>query len=134
MSSAAGFLLDGSGRRFPADQPSLASQFGLVEGADLIDHAVRHRGFVFLQPAHKAVFIELSPSKAEPLAVLGAVHEIKDTRPDCVILDCPGEWRRSPYEFFASLKAALQRMDAIARSASKRTATKVRSRAASYRP
>ena len=128
MLSDAGFLLDNSGRRLPVDRPSLVQELGLAEKSDVIDHAIRHCGFVLMQPGHRAVFVELYPPKVAPLAALEAFYEIRDTPAKCIVLGCAGEWRRDQYEIFSSVKAALQRIERIARAASKRRAAEVQSR------
>lgn len=128
MLSDASFLLDDSGQRLPMDRPPLAQKLGIPEDVDGIDHAIRHCGFVLVQPAHHAVLVELCPTTVAPLAALAAFYEVRAIPAKCIVLGCPGEWRRDQYELFSSVKHALPRIARIARAASKRRAAEVRSR------
>ena len=121
-----GFLLNHEGRRWPADPMFLARELDIDADSDVIDAAMSHRGCVFVQPAHSAMFIELYLSKVAPLAALQAFYQIKETAPKCVVLSCQGDtWSRLPYELFPSPRAALQKMEIVARGARRRAAAKL---------
>jgi hypothetical protein len=125
----ASFLLDDSGRRLAMDALRQAQKLGSDNRANLIDHFIRQRGFVLIQPAHRAIFVELCPSKVAPLAALEAFYEIKGTAAKCVVLAYPGEPRKCPqFELFSSIKAALKNIEMVARAASRRAAVKLRAR------
>jgi hypothetical protein len=126
MLGDAAFLLDESGRRMGVDRLSLSEELRLPEDSDAIDHAIRHCGFVLIQPVHHALFVELCPTKVAPLAVLAAYYEIRATPAQCIVLSSPGEWRRDQYELFSSVDNALPRLQRIARGASKRRAAEIR--------
>jgi hypothetical protein len=120
------FLLNDAGRRLPADPFSLAQELGLAANSDVIDHAIRQFGFVRIQLAPHALFVELYPSKVAPLAALEAFHQVKVTSEECVLLACLGDSREhSRFEFFSSPKAARVTMGKLARAASRRAAAEL---------
>lgn len=122
----AGFLLNEEGRTLGLDRSRLAKELALIENADVIDYAVRHRGLVFVQPAHHAVFVALCPALVAPLAALEAVHRVKAIDPECIVLSFPGEsWKRARHELF-STKGGLEKMEGFARAARRRAAGQLR--------
>jgi hypothetical protein len=125
----AGFLLNDSGRRLAMDVLPQAQELGLDNKSDLIDHAIRQRGFVLIQPAHRAIFVELCPSKVAPLAALEAFYEVKGTAAECIVLAYPGDpWECPRCKLFSSIKAALRNIEIVARAASRRAAAKINER------
>jgi hypothetical protein len=104
----------------------LGQQLGLDANSDVVNHAIRRCGYVFVQPANSAIFVELNPSVVAPLAALEAFYEVKAAAMECVVLVSPGDtWRRRRYELFFPPEAALKRMESVARAASRRAAFKV---------
>lgn len=124
-----GFLLNDAGRRMAVDGFHPAQEPGFGNRSDAIDYAIRQRGFVFIQPARRAIFVELCPSKVAPLAALEAFYEVKGTTATCVVLAYPGGSRERPrHELFSSIKQALEKMEEVARAANRRAASELRAR------
>jgi hypothetical protein len=120
-----GFLINDAGKRLA--NPSLIRDPKLPEKSDEIDYALRERGFVLINSAHRALFVELCPQKVAPLAALEASYVVKQTQAECVVLYLLGDtWRRQPYELLNSAKAASERLKRIAGAANKRTLAKLR--------
>ena len=124
-----GFMLNESGVRLPVDALLLAGELGPEGTPKLIDYAISQRGFVLITPAHHAAVVELCPLRVAPLAALAAVHYLRRTAAECILLACPGDtWRRSQYELFGSVGAAVERLEGVARAAGKRAAAEVSAR------
>ncbi|MGA8551444.1 MAG: hypothetical protein WB678_14530, partial [Stellaceae bacterium] len=122
-----GFLLDDRGRRLAIDALPEAYQLDLGESR-VIDHALRQRGFVLIQPAHRTIFVELCPSKVAPLAALEAFYELKGAAAECIVLTCSGRSRKSARGEPFSVEPALKKIEGIARAASRRAAADLRLR------
>jgi hypothetical protein len=126
----AGFLLSDIGKRLAADSSFLAQGPGLDANLDIVSYAIKHRGFVFIGRVRRAIFVELDPSKVAPLAALEAFYQVKATAVECVVLAYPGDsWKRPRYELLCSREAALERMEKVARAASRRVAAGLQTRA-----
>jgi hypothetical protein len=128
-----GFLLNETGGRLAVDALLAAGEFGPEGRPKLIDCALNERGFVLITRAHHATVVELCPLRVAPLAALAAIHHLKRTAAECVLLASLGDtWRRSPYELFTSVGAAVEKLKGVARAAGKRAAAEasVRSRSA----
>lgn len=124
-------LLNENGTPLPIDEAGLAQGWDVGKDALAIDRMIKELGFVLITRARHALFIELCPFKARPLAALAAFYAIKDKRKvvDCVVLRLSGDtWRRSQYEFFDCAESAAEKMRALARAARRRTAGEVLSR------
>lgn len=118
-------LLNEDGVPLPIDEAGLDQGWDVNKRAPAIDRMIKELGFVLIAPARHALFIELCPFKARPLAVLAAFYAIKDKRRliGCVVLALSGDtWRRSQYEFFDCADVAAEKMWALARAARRRTA------------
>jgi hypothetical protein len=118
-------LLNENGIPLPIDEAGLDPGRDVDKNATAIDRMIKELGFVLIAPARHALFIELCPFKARPLAALAAFYAIKDKRRavDCVVLALSGDtWRRSQYEFFDCAEGAAEKMWALARAARRRTA------------
>jgi hypothetical protein len=88
-----------------------------------IDQAIKSLGFVLIQPGHRVVLVELSPSTVSPLAARETLFQVRKADPECVLLTYAGDaWRRSKFEVFSPVKTALSKIERLARSASKRRA------------
>lgn len=125
-SESTGFLLNRAGDRLAVNELLLSHRASVEPRSDPVGHVIMHCGFVLIQLAHHALFVELCPSKVAPLAALAAFHQVKETKAECVVLGYRGDsWRRSQYEIFLRTNESLVRIDRIARSASKRAAAEL---------
>lgn len=114
------FMLNESGARLAVDALFLAGELGPEGRPKLIDYAINQRGFVLITPAHHAAVVELCPLRVAPLAALAAIHHLKRTAAECILLASLGDtWRRSQYELFASVGAAVERLRGSPRSGQK---------------
>jgi hypothetical protein len=112
----AGVILDDTGRAWPPHPLSLARQLGCPTGDfDVIEHAVRDRGFVHVAPLRDALVVKFDPARVHHLAAIGAFYEIAGRAPKRLILACPGT-PGSPdrYEIFHSFSEGLKRLEAAA--------------------
>lgn len=122
-------LLNEKGARRSIDAACLEQKRATDENATVLSHLVKELGFVLIVPVHHVLVIELCHFKLRPLAALAAFYEIKNKKRtvDCVVLAFQGDtWRRSKYEIFNSRTMAAERMDALARSASRRVAAELK--------
>jgi hypothetical protein len=112
----AGVILDDRGRAWPPHPPSLARQLGCpTDDYDVIAHAVRHRGYVYVAPLRDALVVKFDPATVHHLAAIAAFYEIAGRAPRRLILACPGT-PGSPdrYEICYSLGEGLKRLEAAA--------------------
>jgi hypothetical protein len=112
----AGVILDDTGKAWPPHPLSLARQLGCPTGDfDVIAHAVRHRGYIYVAPIRDALVVKFDPATVHHLAAIAAFYEIVGRAPRRLILACPGT-PGSPdrYEIFHSLSEGLKRLEAAA--------------------
>jgi hypothetical protein len=112
----AGVILDDTGRAWPPHPLLLARQLGCPTGDfDVIAHAVRQRGYVYVAPIRDALVVKFDPATVHHLAAIAAFYEIVGRAPRRLILACPGG-PGSPdrYEIFYSLSEGLKRLEAAA--------------------
>jgi hypothetical protein len=112
----AGVILDDTGKAWPPHPLSLARLLGCPTGDfDVIAHAVRHRGYVYVAPIRDALVVKFDPTTVHHLAAIAAFYEIAGRAPKRLILACPGT-SGSPdrYEIFYNLSAGLKRLEAAA--------------------
>jgi hypothetical protein len=112
----AGVVLDDTGTAWPPHPSSLARQLGCPTGDfDVIAHAVRQRGYVYVAPLRDALVVKFDPATVHHLAAIAAFYEIVGRAPRRLILACPGA-PGSPdrYEIFYNLGEGLRRLEAAA--------------------
>lgn len=126
-----GFLLDERGRRLAINELPQLHELDLDESAS-IDWAIRQGGFVRIQRAYRAIFVELCPSRVAPLAALEAFYEIKGAAAECVILACFEYPQKLPHNELFFIDAALKKVKEIARMAGRRAAVDLRARSACF--
>ncbi len=121
----AGVILDDTGRAWPPHPLSLARLLRCPTGDfDVIAHAVRHRGYVYVAPIRDALVVKFDPSTVHHLAAIAAFYEIAGRAPKRLILACPGT-PGSPdrYEIFYNLSEGLRRLEAAAEACYNLTAS-----------
>lgn len=120
------FLITGVGEHIATDRILLAEETGVNGMGDPVNLAVSRDGFVYVSLAHNAAVVELCPPRVQPIAAMEALHVLKRMRPECVLMALPGNsWRASEYEFFPSIKAAINKLTSLTRSATQRQAERV---------
>jgi hypothetical protein len=107
-------IIDDTGTALPPHPFSLARRVGcLAADLDIMVHAVRNLGFVYIAPLRGALLVKFEPSTVGHLAAIAAFYEIAARAPKRLILAYPGNpGEPDRYEIFHRLNEGLKRVEA----------------------
>jgi hypothetical protein len=114
--STPGLIFDDRGKCWLAHSASLGRQLGVYPGSDVVGHAVRDLGFVYVGPLRGALLVKFEPSTVCLRAAFEAFYEISRVAPNRLVLGRPAGAAGLPdrYEIVCDWKVALTRVEAAA--------------------